>query len=327
MRRRDFLAILSSAAVTASRGASAQTENKTHRVGLFNPGVPVSDGSLYGAPLIRGLEKHGYSLGRNMAFERRGAEGRVEHLPRLLDELVASKVDVIFALGYPAALVAKNGTSLPVVVCSVGDPVVTGLVDNLARPGGHLTGIADLAAELAPKRLQLLKEMAPGMRRVAMLWNAGDPGMTLRYRVSEAAAQALGITVEALGVRSVEDFEPALSTMRQNMPDAMFIVEDRLTGGNRGRIFEFAATNRLPAMYELDALVRAGGLMSYGPDLDESLERAASLIDRILKGAKPQDLPFEQPARYRFAINLKTAKALGLAVPQSIVAQANDVIE
>jgi putative tryptophan/tyrosine transport system substrate-binding protein len=290
-------------------------------VGLFNPGVPVADGSMYGAPLIRGLEKHGYSLGHNMVFERRGAEGRVEHLPRLLDELVASKVDVILALGYPAALTAKNGTSLPVVVVSVGDPVASGLVDNLARPGGRLTGISDLAAELAPKRLQLLKEMAPGMRRVAMLWNASDPGMTLRYRVSEAAAQALGIKVEALGVRSVEDFEPALSAMRQNMPDAIFVVDDRLTGGNRGRIFEFAAANRLPA------IVRAGGLMSYGPDLDESMARAGSLIDRILKGAKPQDLPFEQPTRYRLAINLKTAKAIGLDVPQSIVTQADDVIE
>ena len=327
MRRRDFLALLSSAAIMGSRGATAQTGNKAHRVGLFNAGVPIADGSLYGAPLIRGLEKHGYSLGRNMVFERRGAEGRVELLPRLLDELVTSKVDVILALGYHAALAAKNGTSLPVVLVSVGDPVAIGLIDSLARPGGRLTGIADLAAELAPKRLQLLKEMAPGMRRVAMLWNAADPGMTLRYRVSEAAAQALGIKVEALGVRSVEDFEPALSAMRQNLPDAIFVVDDRLTGGNRGRIFEFAAANRLPAMYELDALVRAGGLMSYGPDLDECLERAASLIDRILKGAKPQDLPFEQPTQYRLAINLKTAKALGLDVPQSIVAQANDVIE
>jgi putative ABC transport system substrate-binding protein len=298
-----------------------------HRVGLFNPGITVADGSLYGAPLIRGLEKRGYSLGRNMAFERRGAEGRVENLPRLLEELVASKVDLILALGYPAALVAKNGTSLPVVVVTVGDPVATGLVDSLARPGGRITGIADLAAELAPKRLQLLKEIAPTMRRVAMLWNAGDPGMTLRYRVSEAAAQTLGIKVEALGVRSTEDFEPALTAMTQNMPDAIFVVDDRLTGLNRGRIFEFAAANRLPAMYELDALVRAGGLMSYGPDLDESLDRAASLIDRILKGAKPQDLPFELPTRYRLAINLKTAKALGLTVPQSVLAQADDVIE
>jgi putative ABC transport system substrate-binding protein len=299
----------------------------TYRLGLINLGAPVADASLFGTPLIRGLQQRGYSLDRNIAFERRGAEGRVEHLPRLLDELVASKVDVILAISYPAALIAKNGTSLPVVVFSVGDPVATGLVDSLARPGGHLTGVADLAAELAPKRLQLLKEMAPGMRRVAMLWNAGDPGMTLRYRVSEAAAETLGIKVEALGVRSTEDFEPALSTMTQNMPDAIFVVDDRLTAVNRKRIFDFAAANRLPAMYELDFLVRDGGLMSYGPDLGEGLDRAAALIDRILKGAKPQDLPFEQPTRYRFAINLKTAKALGLDVPQSLLAQTDEVVE
>ena len=327
MLRRDFLVFISSAAIAAPGGASSQTGNRTYRVGLFNAGTPVADVSLFGTPLIRGLEKRGYSLSRNLTFERRGAEGRLEQFPRLLDELVASKVEVILAISYPAALAAKNGTSLPVVVFSAGDPVATGLVDSLARPGGHLTGIADLAAELAPKRLQLLKEMAPKMRRVAMLWNAGDPAMTRRYQVSEAAAQKLGVIVEPLGVRSIEDFEPALSAMTKNMPDAIFVVDDRLTGVNRKVIFDFAAANRLPAMYELDSLVRYGGFMSYGPDVDESLDRAAALIDRILKGAKPQDLPFELPTRYRLVINLKTAKSLGLDVPASLLAQADEVIE
>ena len=158
--------------------------------------------------------------------------------------------------------------------------------------------------------------MAPRLRRVGMLWNADDAAMTLRYRVSEAAAQSLGIKVEPLGVRTAEDFEPALTAMRGNMPDAIFVVDDRLTTVNRRVIFDFAAANRLPAMYELDFLVRDGGLMSYGPDLGESLDRAAALIDRILKGTKPQDLPFEQPTRYRLAVNLKTAKALGLTIPR-----------
>jgi putative ABC transport system substrate-binding protein len=277
--------------------------------------------------MIRGLEKRGYAVGRNLVLERRGAEGRLELLPRLLEELVASKVDVIYAVSYPAALVAKNGTTLPVVVVSAGDPVATGLADSLARPGGHLTGIGDFAAELAPKRIQLLTEMSPKLRRVAMLWNAGDPAMTRRYQVSETAAQKLGVGVEPLAVRSVEDFEPALSAMKQNLPDAMFVVDDRLTALNRKAIFDFAAANRLPAMYEMDSLVRYGGLMSYGPDMDEALDRAASLIDRILKGAKPQDLPFELPTRYRFVINLKTAKALGLDVPASLLAQADEVVE
>ena len=218
MRRRHFLALSGSAAIAAPLGAFGQTESRTYRVGLFNQGTPLSDTNPFAAAMIRGLEKRGYAVGRNLILERRGAEGRPELLPRLLEELVASKVDVIYAVGYPAALVAKNGTTLPVVVVSAGDPVATGLVDSLARPGGHLTGIGDLAAELAPKRLQLLKEMSPKLRRVAMLWNAGDPAMTRRYQVSEAAAQKLGIGVEPLPVRSVEDFEPALSAMKQNMP-------------------------------------------------------------------------------------------------------------
>jgi putative ABC transport system substrate-binding protein len=210
---------------------------------------------------------------------------------------------------------------------SAGDPVATGLVDSLARPGGHMTGIADMAEELAPKRLQLLKAIAPALRRVAMLWNAGDPGMTRRYQVSEAAAGQIGIEVEPLPVRSIEDFEPALTAMKKKMPDAMFVVDDRLTAVNRKVIFEFALANRLPAMYELDFLVRTGGLISYGPDLDESLDRAAALIDRILKGDKPQALPFERPTRFRLAINLKAAKAIGLAVPPSLLAQADEIVE
>lgn len=327
MRRRHFLAFLGSAAIAAPLGAFGQTESRTFRVGLFNQGTPLSDASPFAAAMIRGLEKRGYAVGRNLILERRGAEGRPELFPRLLEELVASKVDVIYAVGFRTALTAKNGTTLPVVVVSAGDPVATGLVDSLARPGGHLTGIADLAAELAPKRLQLLKEMSPKLRRVAMLWNAGDPAMTRRYEVSEAAAQKLGVGVERLPVRSTEDFEPALSAMKQNMPDAMFVVDDRLTALNRKVIFDFAAANRLPAMYEMDFLVRYGGLMSYGPDFDEALDRAASLIDRILKGAKPEDLPFELPTRYRFVINLKTAKTLGLEVPASLIAQADEVIE
>ena len=328
MRRRDVLKLLGSAALAAPRGASAQTAARTYRVGLLSRGATITNASALGAALIRGLERRGYSLDRNLALERRGAEMRVELLPRLLDELVASKVDVILAVSYPAALAAKMGTTLPVVVFSTGDPVGTGLVDSLARPRGNLTGIADLTVELSPKRLELLKETTPGLRRVAMLWNAADPGMTLRYRASEAAAHVLGITVEPLGVRDLEDFERAFAAMTGNKPDAILIVADGLTMQHRRRVFEFAATNRLPAVYEdNDFLVRDGGLMFYGPDFAESADRAASLIDRILKGAKPQDLPFEQPTRFRFVINLKIAKALGLEIPPSLLARADEVIE
>ena len=329
MRRRDVLKLLCSAAIAAPCGAVAQTASRTYRVGLFITGAAgvVADASPFGVALIRGLERRGYSLDRNLVFERRGADGRADLLPRLLDELVASKVDVILAISYPAALAAKKGTTLPVVVFSAGDPVGTGLVDSLARPGGNLTGISDVAVELSPKRLELLKEIAPGLRRVAMLWNADDPAMMLRYRTSEAAAQTLGITVEPLGVRQLEDFENAFAAMALNKPDAIFIVHDFLTGMHRRRVFDFAATNRLPALFEEDFLARGGGLMSYGPDLGESFDRAAALIDRILKGAKPQDLPFEQPTRYRFVINLKTAKALGITIPPTLLALADELIE
>ena len=327
MKRRMLLGLLAGGIAATPQGSAAQGQAGVRRLGLLSGGAPLIETTVFGGPLLRGLQQRGYAVGGNLHIERRAAEGRYELMPRLVEELVASNVEAIFALSYRAALAAKNGTALPVVVFSAGDPVATGLVDSLARPGGHLTGISDLAAELAPKRLQLLKQIAPQMRRVAMLWNAEDPAMTLRYRVSESAAQALGLKVEPLGVRSTEDFEPALSQMKQNMPDAIFVVDDRLTNVNRRRIFDFADTNRLPAMYEVEHIPRDGGLMSYGPDLVESLDRAAALIDRILKGAKPRDLPFEQPTRYRLVINLRTARLLGLTVPQVLLAQVDELIE
>ena len=206
-------------------------------------------------------------------------------------------------------------------------PVGTGLVGSLAHPGGNLTGISDVSAEVTPKRLEFLKEIAPTLRRVAVLWNADDLGMTLRYRASEAAAQALGVTVQPVGVREPNDFDQAFDAMNRDMPDAILMVTDSLTLLNRKRVFEFAAAHRLPAIYEFDFLVRDGGLMSYGPDDRESFGRVAALVDRILKGAKPAELPFEQPTLFRLALNLKTAKTLDLTVPPTLLARADEVIE
>jgi len=240
---------------------------------------------------------------------------------------VTSKVDVIVAFGYPSALAAKEGTTLPVVSFTTGDPVGTGLVDGLARPGGHITGISDVSAEITPKRLELLKEIAPALRRVAVLWNAADPGMTLRYRAAEAGAKKMGITVQPLGVREPKDFDQAFAAMNSDMPDAILMVHDGLTSLNRKGVLEFTAAHRLPAIYEDGLYVRDGGLMSYGPDLNESLARVAALVDRILKGTKPADLPFEQPTLFRFVLNLKTAKSIGLTVPLTLHASADEVIE
>jgi putative ABC transport system substrate-binding protein len=326
MRRRDVLTAFG-AAVLWPRGGFAQTPVKTARVGLLSAGAPITDNSPNGAALIRGLGRHGYELGRNLAFERRGAEGHVEALPRLVEELAASKVDVVVTSGYPAALACKQAARLPVVAFAAGDPVGTGLVDSLARPGGNLTGISDVSAEVTPKRMELLKQVAPQLRRVAMLWNANDLGMTLRYRASETGAQALGLTVQALGVHEPGDFDQAFQAMTSDMPDAILMVTDSLTILNRKRVFEFAAAHRLPAIYEFDFLVRDGGLMSYGPDTDESFERVAALVDRVLQGAKPAELPFEQPTRFRFALNLKTAKSLGLTLSPTLLALADEVVE
>ena len=325
--RRALLTLLGGAVVAWPCAVRAQTPAKVYRIGLLNAADGVPDTSPNGAALIRGLARRGYALGRNLVFERRGAEGHLDRLPRLVDELVASQVDVIVTFGDPPALAAKPGTSIPVVVVNAGDPVGTGLVESLARPGGHLTGISDMSAELTSKRLEFLQQMAPSLRRVAILWNDRNPSMTLRYRVFAAGAQALGLSVQPLDVREPDDFDRAFAAMQRDMPDALLMVTDALTLRNRKRVFEFAVAHRLPAIYEFDSLVRDGGLMSYGPDLDESFDRVAALVDRILKGAKPADLPFEQPTRFRLVINLKTAQALGLDVPPTLMALADEVIE
>jgi putative tryptophan/tyrosine transport system substrate-binding protein len=336
MNRRDFMALLSSVAVAWPRTATAESASRVYRVGLLSSGGAVTDTSPFGAPLIRGLTKLGYSLGSNLEFVRGGADGHRDRLPRLIDEMAASKVDVIVTGGYPAALAAKQkSTSLaanqkstiPVVAFAAGDPVATGLVESLARPGGNITGISDVSVELTPKRMEFLKQIAPGLRRIAMLWNAADLGMTMRYRASETGAKAMGISVQALGVREPDDFEAAFAAMNREMPDAILMVSDSLTMLNRKRVFEFAAAHRLPTTFEFDFVVRDGGLMSYAPDLEETFGRVAALVDRILKGAKPAELPFEQPTHFKLVINLKTAKALGLEVPTALLATADEVIE
>jgi len=326
MYRRDFVAMLGVASLVSIGAGRAQTP-KVYRIGLLSPGAVVTDPSPNGAPLVKGLAQRGYVLGRNLEFERRGAEGKLDQLPRLIEELAASEVDLIITFGFPPALASKKATTLPVVAFAAGDPVATGLVESLAHPGGHVTGISDVSAQLTPKRMDLLKQMAPGLKRVAMLWNADDLGMTMRYRASEAGAKAMGITVIPLGVREPDDFNVAFATMDRDKPDSILMVTDSLTVLNHKRVFEYAAAHRLPAIYEFDWLVRDGGLMSYAPDMDESFARVAALVDRILKGANPGVLPFEQPTRFTLAINLKTAKALGLDVPQTLLATADEVIE
>jgi putative tryptophan/tyrosine transport system substrate-binding protein len=336
MDRRAFLTLCGGALTGGAKSALAQSPTKVYRAALLSTSGAVTDDSPNGKSLVAGLLRRGYAQGSNLVFDRRGADARMERLPRLLDELLENQPDVLVTFGYPAALIAKqrntsrlaNQQSLvPVVAFATGDPVATGLVDSLAQPGGTITGISDVSAELTPKRMELLKQVAPSLKRVAMLWNAGDLGMTMRYRASETGAKALGVSVLPLGVREPDDFDQAFAAMNRDKADGILMVADSLTLLNRKRVFEFAAAHRLPAIFEYDWVVREGGLMSYAPDLDESFDRIAALVDRVLKGASPADLPFEQPTRFKFALNLKTAKALGLEVPTVMLAVADEVIE
>jgi putative ABC transport system substrate-binding protein len=253
----------------------------------------------------------------------------LERLPDLAAELVRIPVDVIVATGGPATAAAGRATAtIPIVMApAAGDAVALGWIASLARPGGNVTGLTDESVQLSAKRMELLKEAVPQAARIAVLWDANDPGMTLRYREIEKAARLLHVEIQALGVRAPEDFADAFSTMTRRRPDAIFLVSDVLTNMNRKRVIEFATTHRIPAMYEYSLYVRDGGLMSYGPSFEDGFRLAARYIDRILKGAKPADLPAEQPTQYYLAVNLKTATTLGLTFPPSLVLRTDEVVQ
>src|SRR5271169_827317 len=286
MKRREFIALLGAVAIAVPRDAIAQT-SKTYRLGTLTVGPPIASTEGTGRFLIEGLEQRGFKLGQNLAYEARGAAGKVGQTPNLMQELKAANVDVVVTVSYPAAAAAKASGIATVIASGSGDPVKTGLVASLARPGGNVTGIADDAAVLSTKRLGLLKTMSPQLHRVAMLWNKDDLGMTQRYDASANAAQEIGVTVEPLGVRQPDDFNEAFAAMDQTPPDAILMVTDVLTLLNRKRVFDYAAAHRLPAIYEQDFMPRDGGLMSYGADAKESFDVAAALAARIFQGAKP----------------------------------------
>jgi putative ABC transport system substrate-binding protein len=308
--------------------AAAETPSKGFRVGHLAAGGRTSDAAPP-RPLREALRELGYLEGQNIAYEARFAEGAVERLPGLAAELVGLKVNVIVAQGGAATEAARHATStIPIVMAvAAGDAVARGWIASLAHPGGNITGLTDETVQLGAKRLQLLKGGVPQAALIAVLWNATDPGMTLRYREIEKAARTLKVEVQALGVREPTDFAAAFSAMTRRRPGALFLVADVLTSMNRKRVVEFAAEQRIPAMYEFDFIVRDGGLMSYGPRDDDGFREAARYIDRILKGAKPGDLPAMHPTRYYFAVNLKTAATLGLTIPPSLLLRTDDVIQ
>jgi putative tryptophan/tyrosine transport system substrate-binding protein len=307
------------ASLTASRGKSAE---KIFRIGVLAPGCHPPSATL--DLLLQGLRDLGYVEGQNLAVEWRYSEGKAERFADLAAELVRHQVDVIVTMSTPAALAAKQATqTIPIVMVYVADPVGTGLVTTLARPGGNLTGVSDMATDLSAKRLELLKEAVPTLSRVAVLWNAADPGMVLRFREIEAAARVLGVTVQSHEVRSPQDFAPAFTAITQKRPDALFVVAEVLTLAHRCQVLDFAAQHRLPAMYEFGVFAREGGLMAYGPKLTDSFQRGAYYVDRILKGTKPVDLPVEQPMNFELVVNFKAAEALGLTIPPHLLVLAD----
>jgi putative ABC transport system substrate-binding protein len=325
MDRRAFLAGTGAVLLAAPLAAEAQQARKVPHVGVLQAGAPPE-------PLVEafreGLRDLGYVEGRDIVLDYRWAEGKLDRLPELAAELVGLRVDVITTLSTPAAIAARHATTtIPIVFTGVGDPVGTGVVSSLAHPGGNVTGLSILATELSGKRLEILREMVPKVSRVAMLWNDTNPSMVLRVREAEAAASTLGVTLLSLGVHDLIAFDAAFAAIVNGRAGALLTLVDPFTRQHRRRIVDFAAQRHLPAMYEAREFVEAGGLMCYGPSLLVIQRRSAAYVDKILKGAKPADLPVELPTRFELVINLKTAKALGLTIPPSVLARADEIIQ
>jgi putative ABC transport system substrate-binding protein len=322
-----FIVALVLSLVVAPPLSDAQQPAKVPRIGFLGNSTAALEANLVG-PFREGLRDLGYVEGRNVLIEYRWAEGKYERFPALIGELVALKVDVIVTAGTPATLAVKKATtSVPLVMVAVGDPVGTGIVASLGRPGGNITGLTSIAPELEGKRLELLREVIPKLSYIAVLWNPASPFSVVAEKEVQAAAQVLRMRVQSLGVRAPEELDNAFAAIVRDRPGALLVLADRLFLHHRARIMDFAARQRLPGVHAYRELVEVGGLMSFGPSYADMHRRAAYFVDRILKGAKPADLPVEQPTKFELVINLKTAKALGLTIPQSVLIRADEVIQ
>ena len=326
--RRRFVLALMAWALAAPLASFAQQSAKIARIGFLHPASPQSADIRLQA-FRDGLGELGYVEGKNLQLEVRWGEGKLERLPTLAAELVQAKVDVIVASSSPGVVAAHQATrTIPIVMPTSSDPVGDGLVASLARPGGNITGLSQMAPELGEKRLQLLKEMFPKVSHaMAVLWNPAYVGMRARFEQAKAAAPAVGLTVQSVEVRDTRELDLAFEAIIREHPEALLLLVDPFTFSQRSRIVEFAAEQRLPAMYETSDFVDAGGLISYGPNISELFRRAATYVDKILRGAKPADLPIEQPTKFELVINMRAAKALGIKFPDSILLRADEVIE
>ena len=324
--RRAFVTTLAAGALLLPRAAPAQpVAGRVARVGYLTPSSVAARGGM--VELRRHLRDLGYVEGRDIRFEIRGANEDFERLPDLAADLVRSGVDLIVAVSPPAIRAAENATStIPIVMVSGTDPVVGLFVASLARPGGNVTGVTTYLPELAGKRLEVLRECVPGLRRVAVLANLRNPSSAAEARETEAAARTMALEIQVTDARLPEQYPDAFASMTRSGARAVFVTADPVLSSNRERIMQLAASHRLPAMYEWPEIVEAGGLLSYGPTLAEINTRVAAYVDKILKGAKPADLPVERPTRFELAVNLKTAAALGITIPTAVVARAGRVI-
>ncbi len=313
--------------LAAPLAADAQQPAKVPRIGFLHP-EPISAHLHLLDAFRQGLRELGYVEGQTIALEVRSAEGKRERLPALAAELVRLKVDVIVTAAVPGIQAAKQATkTIPIVIAVVVDPVATGFVASLARPGGNITGLSMMAPEVFGKRLELLKEVVPAVSRIAVLLNPANPAAALSLSETEVAARALGVRLQLLEVRTPEELDGAFGAAARDRAGALIVVPDAMFVTHRTRIVDLAAKSRLPAIYYARDYVEAGGLMAYGANLADLYRRAAYFVDKILKGAKPTDLPVEQPTRFELVINLKTAKALGRTIPRSVLIRADQLIE
>jgi len=324
MDRRVFIGTVAGALLAAPPAVGAQQAGRVWRIGY----IDVSDDAKRYEAILQRLRELGYLEGRNLITERRYSEGQAERFPQFAAELVRLKVDVIIVITTPAALAVKRATTtIPIVFPTAIDPVGAGVISSLARPGGNITGLTTQSPDLVAKRLQLLKEAIPHLSRVAVLWNANNPANAGPWREAQDAARALGMALLSQEVRGPADFERVFAVMARERQDGLLFIRDGLTLQHGAQVVDFVTRKAIPSMFEGSELAAAGGLMSYEANVADLLRRGAILVDKILKGATPGDLPFERPTKFELVINLKTAKALGLTIPPSLLQRAEQVIE
>jgi putative tryptophan/tyrosine transport system substrate-binding protein len=327
LNRRTLLILLGTGAFTVPNSFAQQNSGKLQRIGWLVPGTQAE----YEGPLgeyRRGMRELGYVEGRTVETEYLYAEAHFDRLPSLAAKLVDDKVDLIVTVSTPASLAAKRATEkIPIVFAGSSDPISTGVVASLAHPGGNITGLSLMASDLSAKRLELIKTMVPRVSQIAVLWDSSNPGMALRVRETQAAAEQSKIAFFDAGARNLDELETMFSELLKRKPEALLVTAEPFTREYRTRILDFTTRNAIPAMYEISEFVEAGGLMSYGPNISDLYRRAATYVDKILKGASPANLPVEQPTKFELVINLNTTKKLGLTVPESILVLADKVIE